>query len=98
MATAPLPAIRAVSPFIEMGAYEAMWAKPDASFAYLAKKFREFPDYLPSDFVPDHEAAYYSNLVRQMLRDAGVMQFGVRVQRAGEYPRPLRDAEDPGER
>jgi DNA processing protein len=97
MATAPLAAIRAISPFIEMGAYEALWATTEASFTSLAKKFRQFPDNLPSDFVPDHEAAYFSNLVRQMLRDAGVMQFGVRVHRAGEYPAKLRDAEDPVE-
>jgi hypothetical protein len=28
---------------------------------------------------------------------AGVMQFGVRVHRAGEYPEKFRDAEDPVE-
>lgn len=97
MATAPLPTIRAVSPFIEMGAYEALWAKPETTFASLAAKFREQPDYLPSDFVPDYDAQYFSDIVRGMLRDAGISKFGVRVHRAGEYPQRLRDAEDPVE-
>jgi DNA processing protein len=80
-----------------MGAYEALWANPDTTFASLAKKFREFPDSLPSDLVPDYETTYFSNVVLQMLRESGVQQFGIRVHRAGEYPKKLRDAEDPVE-
>lgn len=98
MATAaPLPTIRAISPLKEMGAYEALWAKPEASFKSLAEKFREFPDKLPSDFVPDYEAEYFKNRVLQMLLEARVTRFGLRVHRAGEYPEKLRDAEDPVE-
>jgi DNA processing protein len=97
MATAPLPTLRAISPVLEMGAYEALWAKPDTTFPSLARKFRESPDSLPSDFVTEYEARYFSNVVRQMLRDAGAKQFGVRIHRAGEYPQKLRDAEDPVE-
>ena len=97
MATAPLPTLRAISPLKEMGAYEALWAKPDTTFASLAAKFREYPEYLPSDFVEDWEAQYFSDTVREMLREAGVVKFGIRVHRAGEYPQKLRDAEDPVE-
>jgi DNA processing protein len=97
MATAPLPTLRAISPLKEMGAYEALWAKPDTTFASLAAKFREHPEYLPSDFVEDYEAQYFSDTVRGMLRDAGIVKFGIRVHRAGEYPKKLRDAEDPVE-
>jgi DNA processing protein len=97
MATAPLPTFRAISPLKEMGAYEALWAKPNTSFASLAAKFREYPDYLPSDFVSDYEAQYFSETVRAMLREANVAKFGIRVHRAGEYPQKLRDAEDPVE-
>jgi hypothetical protein len=50
-AAAPLPTLRAVSPLKEMGAYEALWAKPDTTFESLAKTFREKPDALPSDLV-----------------------------------------------
>lgn len=97
MATVPAPTLRAISPLKEMGAYEALWAKPDTSFASLAAKFREHPEYLPSDFVEEFEAQYFSDMVRGMLRDAGIVKFGVRVHRAGEYPKRLRDAEDPVE-
>lgn len=97
MATAPLATLRAISPVKEMGAYEALWAKSDATFASLAEKFRQQPDNLPSDFVAEYEAHYFSDIVRGMLRDAGIRQFGVRIHRAGEYPKKLRDAEDPVE-
>src|ERR1700732_5156440 len=91
------PTLRAISPLKEMGAYEALWAQPDASFKSLAEKFREFPDRLPSDFVTDYEADYFSRIVRDSLRDSGVREFGLRIHRAGEYPKRLRDAEDPVE-
>jgi DNA processing protein len=97
MATAPLATIHAISPLKEMGAYEALWAKTDASFSSLAERFRQNPDKLPSDFVEEYEAHYFSDLVRSMLRDAGISHFGVRINRAGEYPKKLRDAEDPVE-
>lgn len=97
MATATLPRLRAISPLKEMGAYEALWANPHTTFASLATRFREHPDYLPSDLVPEHEALYFADMVRSMLRDAGIFKFGVRVHRAEEYPKQLRDAEDPVE-
>jgi DNA processing protein len=98
MATAArLPTIRAIYPLKEMGAYEALWAKPETSFRSLAQKFREFPDRLPSDFVNEYEADYFGRLALQMVREAGVIQFGIRVHRAGEYPDKFRDAEDPVE-
>jgi DNA processing protein len=96
-AAAPLPALRAVSPLREMGAYEALWAKPDTTFESLAKSFRENPETLPSDLVQDYESKFFADLARQLLRKAGVHEFGVRVHRAGEYPQKLRDAEDPVE-
>jgi DNA processing protein len=97
MATAPLATLRAISPLREMGAYEALWAKSETTFTSLARKFREAPDLLPSDFVAEYEAKFFADIVMQMLRDSGVKQFGIRVHRAGEYPKKLRDAEDPVE-
>lgn len=80
-----------------MGAYEALWAQPETSFKSLAEKFREFPNQLPSDFVSDYEANYFSRIVRDSLRESGIREFGLRIYRAGEYPKRLRDAEDPVE-
>ena len=97
MTTAPLPTIRAISPVLELGAYESLWAKPNASFASLAALFRENPDKLPSDFVDHPWAQHFADTVRDMLKESGIKQYGVRVHRAGEYPEKLRDAEDPVE-
>ena len=91
MATAPLATLRAISPVKEMGAYEALWAKADTSFASLAEKFRQHPDNLPSDFVTEYEAHYFSTIVRGMLREAGIRQFGIRIHRAGEFGRRERE-------
>ena len=52
--------MRAVSPFREMGAYEALWSEAKASFKWMADKFREHPGAVPSDFVPDGIAAEFA--------------------------------------
>jgi DNA processing protein len=97
MATAPSTTIRAISPVLELGAYEALWAKPNASFTSLAAMFRENPDKLPSDFVDHAWAMTMADTVRGLLKDSGIEYFGVRIYRAGEYPKKLRDAEAPVE-
>jgi DNA processing protein len=97
MATSPSPTIPAISPLLELGAYEVLWAKPNASFTSLAAMFRENPDKLPSDFVDHAWAMTMADTVRGMLKESGVEHFGVRIHRAGEYPSKLRDAEAPVE-
>jgi DNA processing protein len=86
---------RAISPFVELGAYEAMWDSEHASFKTIADKFAKVPDALPSTFVEPKRATAYANDVHQRLRSAGVEHYGVRVHGAGEYPDRLRDAEYP---
>lgn len=86
---------RAVSPLHELGAYEALWDEPSASFKTMAEKFATRPDAMPSDFVPAATASKYAHSVQQRLRDAEVERFGVRVHGAGEYPERLRDAAYP---
>ncbi|HZL62788.1 MAG TPA: DNA-processing protein DprA [Pseudolabrys sp.] len=88
---------RAVSPFIELGAYEALWEEPKASFKTLADRFAKRTGTLPSDFVERSKAARYANEVHARLIDAGIKNYGVRVHGAGEYPQRLRDAEYPVE-
>jgi len=88
---------RAVSPFIELGAYEALWEEPKASFKTLADRFAKRTGTLPSDFVERSNAARYANEVHARLIDAGIKNYGVRVHGAGEYPQRLRDAEYPVE-
>ena len=88
---------RAISPFMELGAYEAMWDRENASFKTIAETFAKVPDALPSDFVEAARASNYANDVHRRLKEAGVGQYGVRVHGAGEYPDRLRDAEYPVE-
>jgi DNA processing protein len=85
----------AVSPLRELGAYEAMWDEPTASFKTLSEKFATRPGALPSDFVPGAMASEYASRVRQKFLDADINRFGVRVHGAGEYPEKLRDAAHP---
>lgn len=88
-------AARAVSPFVELGAYEALWDQDNASFKTIAARFARTPGALPSDFIEPSRSAEYANEVHRKLTDAGVRQYGVRVHGAGEYPKRLRDAENP---
>lgn len=88
-------ASRAISPFVELGAYEAMWDRENASFKTIAEQFAKLPEAVPSYFVDRKTADRYASDVHRLLRDAGVKQYGVRVHGAGEYPDRLRDAEYP---
>jgi hypothetical protein len=63
---------RAISPLYEMGAYEALWDKPETTFKTLSEKFKAQPDAVPSDFVPKSKALEYAALVQESFRKADV--------------------------
>lgn len=86
---------RAISPLRELGAYEALWDKPETTFKTLSEKFAARPHAVPSDFVPPTKVREYAEFVQQRFRQAEVTRFGVRVHGAGEYPQKLRDAAHP---
>lgn len=86
---------RAVSPFHELGAYEALWSEQSASFKSIADMFAKREGSLPSDFVERSRAVSYANDVHAMLREAGIDQYGVRIHGAGDYPERLRVADHP---
>jgi DNA processing protein len=89
---------KAISPWLEMGAYEALWDTKAPTFEKLAKRFSAHPDSLPSDFVPDETVCEsYANKAIEILEAAGVNRFGIRLHGAGEYPKRLRDAANPVE-
>ncbi len=88
---------RTISPFRELGAYEAMWKEAKVSFKFFAEKFAKIPGSIPSDFVPEQEALWTAKSVLDKLRDARISRFGVRVHGAAEYPGKLRDARYPVE-
>jgi DNA processing protein len=92
-----LPALAAISPRREMGAYEALWLRQGASFKTIAEQFAKNSTALPSDFVSPSESDQCADEVMRILKEAGVHRFGVRVNHAGDYPMSLRDAKHPVE-
>ena len=88
---------QAISPLVEMGAYESLWLAPGATFKAIADRFRANEGAVPSDFVSQKEALEVGHRVLKLMHDAGVQDFGVRVHGAGEYPEKLRDARHPVE-
>jgi DNA processing protein len=91
------PALAPISPRRELGAYEALWLEQGATFKSLADRFAADPTALPSDFVPPSRADACADEVFATLKAAGVHQFGVRLNHAGDYPKKLRDARHPVE-
>lgn len=88
---------RVVSPYLELGAYEALWMREGMTVKRMADLFRAQPEALPSDLVPEDEARAMAERVVALLRERAVERFGVRVHRAGEYPAKLREARHPVE-
>ena len=87
-----------ISPWLEMGAYEALWTKAGATFKTIADKFRSVDsDAVPSTFVQSGVARATAKTALEILHRAGVRRFGVRVHGAGEYPARLREAQHPVE-
>src|SRR6266446_656547 len=89
-----------ISPWREMGAYEALWTDTKAWFKSLAERFAANPGSLPSDFfemqgqdVPKEHA----EKAHAILEGGGVKRYGIRIHGAGEYPLKLRNAEYPVE-
>jgi DNA processing protein len=93
----PNSLVRPISPFRELGAYEALWTNAKTSFRTIAEQFGRRPGAVPSDFVPEADALRYAVMARDILSDAGIERFGVRVHGAGDYPERLRNAEYPVE-
>lgn len=91
------PAISAVSPYTELGAYEALWLEKGATFKRIAEKFASDPTAMPSDFVLPNRALECAAKAFSILKQSDVHRFGIRIHHAGEYPVRLRDAKYPVE-
>jgi DNA processing protein len=96
-AQSDVPALSAISPRRELGAYEALWLEKGATFKSVAEKFAADPSAIPSDFVPLARADECAAEVMRLLKAAGAHRFGIRVNHAGDYPTRLRDAKHPVE-
>ncbi len=91
------PAVDPIHPGREIGAYEAMWLEPGATFKTISDLFEADPDAMPSDFVDPSTIDRTANEVFSAFRASGVKRFGIRVNHAGDYPKRLRDAKYPVE-
>ncbi len=86
-----------ISPFMEMGAYEALWAREKMSFKAIADLVRDARDTPLSAFVPEKETTEYADRVFSMLRARGLTDFGVHVRPDYSYPEKLLEADHPVE-
>lgn len=86
---------RAISPFEEMAAYEALWSEQGATFRTIADKFRKCPDTVPSEMVPENIRKKFKSILKDIFVQYEVDNFGVRIHGANEYPEKLRDAKYP---
>ena len=91
------PAMEPISPYMEMGAYEALWLQKGATFKTIADRFRSDPYALPSDYITPDRARECAERATSKFSEAGIGRFGVRVNHAGEYPSRLREARNPVE-
>lgn len=91
------PLVQPIDAALEIGAYEALWTEPDASFKSLAERFAQSPGARPSDLVPEDAARRASKRVLARIRDRSGSRFDVRVHGELEYPSRLRDATHPVE-
>jgi DNA processing protein len=95
MASLPLAVARPISPWLEMGAYEWLWTKARSSFKTIADLFREKDDAVPSDFVLRPFAEECAREATDLLTQAQIKRFGIRLYGTGDYPNQLRDARNP---
>lgn len=89
----------AISPMLEMGAYEWLWQQEGGprkpSFKVLAELFREHPGQWPSELVRPEDAQACARQVLERFAKRGVRTFSVRMHGAGDFPEALQDAEHP---
>ncbi|WP_387466229.1 DNA-processing protein DprA [Photorhabdus sp. RM323S] len=87
---------RAISPFEEMAAYEALWTEQGTTFKTIANKFRQAPNgTIPSELVPEEKRESVKKSLKYILNKYSVEHLGIRVHGASEYPDKLRDARYP---
>ena len=73
-------ACSAVLFYRELGAYEALWARPNATFKSLADLFRKHPGAAPSEFVKPRVVTEYALKALHILKHTNVTNFGIRVE------------------
>lgn len=94
MGNAPDIFRNSLSPALEIGAYEDLWAQSGQTFKSLAKLFQYQPA-PPSQFVAEDSARARYRVVSEELAKRNVANVGVLVAGTYDYPQVLRDAAHP---
>jgi DNA processing protein len=93
----PSTPFNALSPYEEMGAYEALWCRDKASFKTIADMVRDQAELLLSQLIPPSESKIFAARALDHLLSRGVEKFGVHVRPDASYPVRLLDADNPVE-
>lgn len=93
----PSTPFNALSPYEEMGAYEALWAREKASFKIIADLVRDRAGLLLSQLVPPSEIEAFAKRTMSLLVRNGIEKFGVHVRPDASYPEKLLEADNPVE-
>lgn len=79
----------------ELGAYEALWLQPGASFKTLWERIGTARHGRPSDLVDRAAAEFHEAEIRKRLDKAGLTDVGLRIYGTPGYPAKLCDARYP---
>lgn len=85
----------AVSPHLEIGAFEALWANDVSSFKQIRDKLKNAGAQYPSELVETSIANDFFTKTMMKLKNVGIDNFGVRIEKTADYPSKLYDAEHP---
>jgi len=81
-----------ISPFREMGAYEALWDKKGASFKTISQALIK-SNSLPSELIENSVAERYGEEAKSVILKAKINRFEVSVAGMRGYPDKLKDAD-----
>lgn len=95
MQAAELFARPTVSPALELGAYEELWAQDGQTFKRLAELFGQSINDLPSCFVDAAAALQRAHEVHRIFKEKRLSDTGFVVHGTIDYPEALRDARNP---
>jgi DNA processing protein len=80
---------------LEMGAYEALWEKPGATFKTVSEWIIGAPNACATDLMPPETTETYAHEIVARLAKADVTDVGFRIFGTPDYPEKLRDARYP---
>ena len=85
-----------VSPQLEMGAFEALWATEGvSSFKQFRDKLKNEKVTLASELVNSNMALDFYEKTLKHFEKSGIKEFGVRIDGTFDYPKKLHDADHP---